>query len=288
MRRVVSCAIATRATGVAAIAVGVALSAGACGARSGLDLDSLSEGGLGGAAAHAPPADCADAGVTFIYVVTDEPNLYAFDPTTLQFTLVGPFSCAPSGPQSMAVDRAGQAFVESNEYRIFEVELGDDVCAATPYVPRRIRDFGMAFSSDVQGGGESLYLVDASSRLARLDLDTFAPQVVGTFSEDVGESELTGTGDGRLFAFGVRSGQRSHLAEIDKSNARVLSDVALDLESGGGWAFAWWGGAFYFFTSTGGASVVTRYDPASEALEQVATAPGLVVGAGVSTCAPVD
>ena len=54
------------------------------------------------------------------------------------------------------------------------------------------------------------------------------------------------------------------------------------------WAFAYWGGAFYFFTSTDGStSIVSRYVPGGPlALPTVTTLGTPVVGAGVSTCAP--
>ena len=55
------------------------------------------------------------------------------------------------------------------------------------------------------------------------------------------------------------------------------------------WAFAFWGGDFYFFTSVGGApSTVGRFHPADGSFDPVyATLPsGAITGAGVSTCAP--
>jgi hypothetical protein len=53
------------------------------------------------------------------------------------------------------------------------------------------------------------------------------------------------------------------------------------------YAFAFWGGDFYFFTSMGGgSSTVTRYHPDDDSLKVVATLDRTIVGAGVSTCAP--
>ena len=51
-------------------------------------------------------------------------------------------------------------------------------------------------------------------------------------------------------------------------------------------AFSFWGGDFYIFTSTGSSSVVTRYDPLAKTSTNVASHPSTIVGAGVSTCAP--
>ena len=57
------------------------------------------------------------------------------------------------------------------------------------------------------------------------------------------------------------------------------------------WAFTFWGGAFYLYTSADGTtnSTVTRFDPTTQAVDTsyVLTAPTVIDGAGVSTCAPV-
>jgi hypothetical protein len=60
----------------------------------------------------AEASNCSDISA---YVVTAARNLYAFDPLTAAFTLVGPLVCPiPAGswrPFSMAVDRQGTAYV---------------------------------------------------------------------------------------------------------------------------------------------------------------------------------
>jgi hypothetical protein len=56
------------------------------------------------------------------------------------------------------------------------------------------------------------------------------------------------------------------------------------------WAFSFWGGAFYLYTSDGVApSTVTRFDADTMAIDATytLTAPVVIDGAGVSTCAPV-
>jgi hypothetical protein len=55
------------------------------------------------------------------------------------------------------------------------------------------------------------------------------------------------------------------------------------------WAFAFWGGDFYFFTSVDGvSSTVGRFHPADGSFDPAyATLPsGAISGAGVTTCAP--
>jgi hypothetical protein len=115
---------------------------------------------------------------------------------------------------------------------------------------------------------------------------------------DYNGAELTGTGDGRLFAFGGVPDAK--LIEFDKSTAMVKEIIPLGgFPLTNAFAFAFWGGDFYFFTNRDpnsttlmGNSKVTHldYDESDgngRALTEVnANAPILVVGAGVSTCAP--
>jgi hypothetical protein len=250
------------------------------------------QGGMAGM--HTLPSNCADAGVTYIYVVTSSDEIYAFDPDNgYTFADRGKLPCPASGAQSMAVDRSGHAYVESNDFELFSVSLANfGSCRATPFVNSGLGRFGMAFSSDTTDAGETLFLSaqgNGGDELVSVNLGSFQVTDRGKFSKDVGSAELTGTGDGRLFAYGTNGpGDSSHLAEVDKQTAAILSDTTLPFRGDGGWAFAWWGGAFYFFSSTGGPSIVRRLDAETGGLESVANAPGIVVGAGVSTCAPLD
>ena len=76
------------------------------------------------------------------------------------------------------------------------------------------------------------------------------------------------------------------LAELHDDWA-VKGEKKLDtIDQGQGWAFAFWGGDFYMFHAPNGNSIVTRYRPSDDSLTQVATLPSIIVGAGVSTCAP--
>ena len=108
-------------------------------------------------------------------------------------------------------------------------------------------------------------------------------------------AELTGTGDGRIYAFG--GVPDSKLIQFDKMTAKEIEVVPFPgFPLTNAFAFAFWGGDFYFFTNSvpdgiGTTSKVTRLDyDKSEGggLSTVnANAPILIVGAGVSTCAPV-
>jgi hypothetical protein len=247
-----------------------------------------------GGSGHTLPDNCADAGVTFIYVVTTDREIYAFDPDNgFTFSDRGQLPCAPAGAQSMAVDRTGHAYVESNDLQIYRVSLANLAsCQQTAFTATGLATFGMAFSSDLGATSETLFLAaenNPQNELVSVNLDDFKFTERGLFSKNVGDSELTGTGDGRLYAYGANAPDgNSHLAQVDKENGAILSDTALPFGHSSAWAFAWWGGAFYFFTSPGGPSIVRRLDPTSGDVTVVAQAPGAVVGAGVSTCAPLD
>jgi hypothetical protein len=56
------------------------------------------------------------------------------------------------------------------------------------------------------------------------------------------------------------------------------------------WAFSFWGGSFYLYTSNGVSnSTVTKFDPTTKTVDSsyTLTAPVIIDGAGVSTCAPL-
>ena len=290
----------------------------ACGARTGLPVAELPQRDAGADVVDAaeedaaeepdvieedappiPPPDlCQDAGITYIYVVTRENELQHFYPPTRSFASNGALSCPAGGtPFSMAVDRAGIAYVLFSDNTLTRVDPAAMSCTDTGFAtmqPGFDMNFGMGYSADTTGPGETLYVAAAGApdQLAQVDTTTFGLSVLGTFSSAIGEAELTGTGDGKLYAFGIDNGTGStHLAEIDKTNAAVLSDVTLPISAVGisAWAFAFWGGKFYFFTAVGAAgTTVSEYDPVTGAFDpSYATSDQGIVGAGVSTCAPL-
>ncbi len=266
----------------------------ACGARTGLDAPPIAFVDPG-----PPPAYCPDAGDTSIYVVTAESQLFRFDPPAATFTLVGTVDCpSESGatPFSMAVDYQGTAYVIFGDGQMFLVSTTTAACTPTsaPLTSTSFTTtFGSGFSANADGLGETLYLAstDTPGQLGSLDTSTFVITNLGAFSTDIGEAELTGTGGGQLFGFGVVQGLAgANLATIDKGGALILNSVLVPTpQDPTGWAFSFWGGDFYFFTGLlDGSSVVGRYRPADGSfVSDYATLPtSNIVGAGVSTCAP--
>jgi hypothetical protein len=246
--------------------------------------------------------DCQDAGITYIYLISSENELLRFYPPDLSITTIGTIDCpSDSQPFSMAVDRQGVAYVLFANGELFRVSTLTASCKPTSFVsdPGLFSlNFGMGFSSNKDDPGETLFIAGAdlgnpgaTSTLGKIDPSKFDLTPIGPLSKPIGNPELTGTGDSRLFAFGPEA-PNSHLAEIDKATAKVKSDVLINLNQSGinAWAFAFWGGDFWFFTSEQtGSSVVHRYTPGG-----ITTPPAVaqinltIVGAGVSTCAPSE
>jgi hypothetical protein len=298
------------------------LSFGACGARTGLPVPPEPDAGtiaphdagheeLPDAPPDAPPDvtipnDCADAGVTFVYLVSENNELYAFYPPDLSVMDRGTISCEPGSatPYSMAVDRVGFAYVVFDDGNLFKVNLLDASCQPTTFAPNQHQffDFGMGFSKDADGGVDTLYVTDIpyqnnvslpSKGLATIDVQSFVLSPVGAYqgaSTAIYAMELTGTGDGRLYGYALNNaGTGGRVIAIDKSDAHVLSETPLSAgDQSSALAFAFWGGDFYVFTapSNMSATTITRYRPADGSEVQVGTINDVIVGAGVSTCAP--
>jgi hypothetical protein len=195
----------------------------------------------------------------------------------------------------MAVDREGLAYVVYCDGELFRVSTATGACKPTGFVAPAgfARGFGMGFAQDAVGSGETLYVASPGSNLpaalASIQTTTFALNVVAPFEAPITEAELTGTGAGALFAFyQTDKGVSSAIGQVDKVSARVIAQSSLPgLAMGAGWAFAFWGGDFYTFTAPDLAtSIVTRFRPADGSAVPVATLDEIVVGAGVSTCAP--
>lgn len=250
--------------------------------------------------------DCPDADAQLVYTITSTYDLQSFNPDTGQFRLIGSISCpAPAGatPFSMAVDRRGIAYVLFTNEELFRVSTATAACISTPYTPRQSNFglFGMGFATNSVGPTETLFVAGAEQSrdgrpagargLARITPGSFDLAPVGDFFPRIESAELTGTGDGRLFAFYRKRGDSppSYIGEIDPDTAQVIGERRFDnVDQGDGWAFAYWGGDFYMFHAPppGQNTRVTRWRPSDDSVTQVATTPLTIVGAGVSTCAP--
>lgn len=279
-------------------------------------------GGAGGGISVGTPPGQSECGALgdFVYVVSSAYELLRFRPKTGEFELIGKIKCPTKGsdstPFSMAVDRSGKAWVNytgTDAGQIFLVDTATAACEKSPFdrdyaVGKNWKNYGMAFVSDGEGGGgEHLYLADATGfaignfgsdkGLARVNSDSGKIEPVGQWDNATivkrGGLDLSGRGDGKLFAFvvdGTASGSPL-VAEIGKDDAKILSTATQSSlpNAINAWAFAHWGGSLYLFHSSGvGAnSKVSKYTPGGGTSVVVSSSKYRIVGAGVSTCAPL-
>lgn len=243
---------------------------------------------------------CADE-ARWVYLLGEGRELVKFDPGTLTLTDIGQLDCPAQGgpavptpdPFSMAVDRSGFAWVLYSDGTLFHMDVKTAHCTATSYQPKQLTAFelfGMGFVSDQPGSqSEHLYLgAYGGDGIATLDVSTLKVERVGYYNGVSGPAEMTGTGNARLFGFFLS--EPVEVAEIDKGTSKVLSETELPtIDIGDAWAFAFWGGDFWLFTSPDGpTSHVDRYRPSDGTTTRMIDDAGIsIVGAGVSTCAPI-
>lgn len=239
------------------------------------------------------PTGCAD-GTQDIFIISKEYDLYRFDPSSLTANKVGPIACPGAGsgatPFSMSVDRTGTGWVLFNDGSLHNVSITDASCSTTAFQPNQqgFKKFGMGFVANAPGSSEETLFVANEFGVASVDTTSLTVSPIGEFGFSAA-AELTGTGNGDLFAFFF--GFPPYISQVDKGTAALGPEQKLSgVEVGTGFAFAFWGGAFWVFTAPDGvSSKVTRYDPMTQAIDVKVPSLGFkVVGAGVSTCAPIE
>jgi hypothetical protein len=260
-------------------------------------------------------AVCADAGAKLIYLISEQYDLFSFNPPTGALAGIGHINCPTTGvmcpsylgggpptPFSMAVDELGFAYIVYCDGELFQVSTADGHCEPTGFASDQSRfpvTFGMAFTQNPQDGGETLYVAGdigdgGPTPLGSINPTTLDLSVVGPFVPSIPAPELTGTAAGALFGFyefrPTDGADQAGIAQVDPSTARVIANSALPgVEQGGAWAFAFWAGDFYLFTAPAGGhtpTLIQRYQPADGTIVDVSSIPDTIVGAGVSTCAP--
>jgi len=249
-----------------------------------------------------------------IYLVDETYQLLSFNPRDgkNELKLLGNINC-PAGPSygggsatpfSMSVDRDAKAWVLYNSGEIFWVNTKDLSCKASGFVPSQdgFETFGMGFVTDGFGTeAETLFVTGGSytspgkGNMASIDKKSLVLTKVGPLPNTENGPELTGTGRGELWAY-FPGMTNSFVALMDKGTGSTAKQYPIDPLPGSvrAWAFAHWGGRFYIF--------VTVYDPAlgrnnsqilmftpddGKVQKIMDNLPYMIVGAGVSTCAPV-
>jgi hypothetical protein len=281
-------------------AAGTSGTGGSGAVTTGTGIGGLGIGGdVGVGSGGAPGGDCT-AAAELVYVFDTDNNIWSFDPPTKQFTQIATANCG-IGPNSMAIDRNLVAWLNfDGDGAIYKFDLSTNgPCEPSGInLPGEFTQVGMGFSTDVAGGNsETLYLDGiGGGGLARVDMSTGSVVMLGNFGNDPnlsGQScELTGTGDAKLY--GYFTTDPVHVASIDKASGKILVDHALNgVSPPSDWAFSFWGGDFYLYAAPGnnatGNSSVIHYSITTGAIDMayVPDTGMTIIGAGVSTCAPV-
>ena len=137
-------------------------------------------------------------------------------------------------------------------------------------------------------GGKDLTTLPSTSTLGTISFPDLT--LTSIASLDLGAPELTGTGDGQLWAMSPATyskfGQTT-LARIDPSTGAILTSLTYPTigYTPTSWALKFWGGSFWMFLGDS----IYEVPRATGVLRVAVEGTGrFIVGAGVSTCAPLD
>jgi hypothetical protein len=239
---------------------------------------------------------CSEAAKKVYVIDGNDKALYSFDPPNKAFNKIGVVACQGAGsPYSMAVARDGTAYVlfwdDAGACKgLYKISTADASCIEkTPFAcgQQTFSTFGMGFATDgANTAAETLYVGKTTSayKLGKIDLGTWALSPIGLIS---GAPEMTGNGAGELWAFFAWT-TPPKVAQFDKATGVESNTVQLSqLQGNAAFAFAFYGGSFYLFHAPSGDTAVWKLTGST--LESYMPTTGIyVVGAGVSTCAPLS
>jgi hypothetical protein len=249
-----------------------------------------------------------------VYLVDQNYRLLSFNPRDdkNELTLIGNLSCmagtsfdgGTATPFSMSVDREARAWVLYNSGEIFWVSTKDASCKASGFMPAQkgFETFGMGFVSDSPGSeSETLFITGGNhlspgkGNLGSIDPMSLQVTSIGALPMTEYGPELTGNGKAELWGYfpGV---DNTFAAQLDKTTGMPIVKWPMPPLTGSvvAWAFAHWGGRFYLFVTVSDSmtgmnnSQVLLFTPADgHVVTLLSHLPYTIVGAGVSTCAPV-
>jgi hypothetical protein len=308
---------------VVALVAATGCSAGPSGSRGG-GGDGGGDAGADSAPMDAPLNSYCENASSWIHLLTftwvTEPvlgvspgvsraDIVRFEPDSGALIPLGELTCpGAEGVSSMAIDRDGYAWVYyAGTPGLFRVNLSDLSCQTTAFNPAtdNFGHMGMAFVAESPTAAEETLFVsgripsdDDQGQIATLNTTTFDIDLRGNIPKF---GELTGNALGELWAFRATRSPRA-VYELDKATGAALQ--TFDVESidtdtsigASGYAFAFWGGFYYMFYRSAEkhsndpetTSGIWRLDPATGDITTITEDSGYnIVGAGVSTCAPV-
>ncbi len=247
-----------------------------------------------------------------VYTLEQNQRIAKFDPSTGGFTQVGYIDCPGSNsffqPFGMSIDRFGTGYVLYWDYtdpnvtpQLFKFDTTTLDCTATAWAPQQgIKLFAMAYSTDTQGGfDDRLFLAGATTetattlKLATLDTTTYSVTPINNIA---GWAEITGNSDAELWSF-VAVASPPRIDKLDKTTGSVTQTFnipALDPGSPVLWSMVTWGGDFWIFLKRDidPATKIYQIDGTNGSVKNTIDTnsvgiPRNVLGASVSTCAPV-
>lgn len=245
-----------------------------------------------------------------VYVVeADEGNplgqgkLVRFDPKERAFTEIGELDCpaAPTGqPFSMSVDRDATAWVLYSTGELFEVSTSDASCQSTTFAEGQsgYDVFGMGFVLNTPNTeDETLYVAGGSGPgdgvPPRIGYITFPDLALRDVAEIGGWPEMSGTAAAELWAFFPNpvsgTARVSRIVPATGEEVETIPVDALITGDPNAWAFAHWGGNFYMFYKSQTDPSTSVFEVQRDGtIEEILPDTGrFIVGAGVSTCAPL-
>jgi hypothetical protein len=231
-------------------------------------------GNMEDAGSQCPPA------AQMVYITGMPAELWSFWPPTFTFKKIGTLTCT-SSPTHMTVDRTGTAWVVDATGMIYKTSTKDATCApAAKWTPHAgFPDFAISLVG-VKNTDTTLYLLGATD-LASFDYATGAFKDIGPPPVPSTGGDMTSNGDGTLYFLEAYVSPHP-LYELKPTNAAVMKTYTVQATGIGSQALAYFGGRFYAFED----NVVNEYDPKTNGLKQLSTAPLEVTGAGQSTCVP--
>jgi hypothetical protein len=258
-------------------------------------------GGTGGDMSY---NDCPDS-AKLVYLLDSDKSLWSFQPnptdiTKSILTKLGPLSCTSTlGPNAMAVDRNSIAWIEYADDaspttdQLFKVDINIPTlpCTPTSYKTGAFGTrYGMGFVADApMSTAETLFVATGNTPFQLGTFDTNA-LTIATIGALKGGPELSGTGDAHLWGF-YPDATMPRVSEIDKVSATEGMSYMIPQAMGNedGYAFAVWGGDFWVFLKKDVETWTTLYHVrGSDGMVDTWLMTGhWIVGAGVSTCAPV-
>lgn len=245
---------------------------------------------------------CAES-AKWVYVVEFGNKLSRYYPSEHRFEDIGMLNCpSASSPFSMAVDRDGNAWISYSDNKLYKASVEDASCESTGYVPRNtnFQVFGMGFATKVGSDNEDeLFLAGSpnigslqDARFGKLNVEDLTISEIGT-KQMPGNPEFTGNAVGDLWGYFPDVDGKPIVAAIDKEDGTLGETFNLEALAGGSplrWAFAFWGGKLHIFykSSNDDSTNVWELDPKTgDVVKAINNSGRQIVGAGVSTCAPL-